>query len=67
MTEFFICILIMVIVETYQDYLGYLKDEYRDTGFVIWFRITLWSIIIYLFYRVIFYLLDLGIKYVLSL
>lgn len=68
MTEFFICLLIMVIVEIYQDYLGLLRDEkegetfkYRDTGFVLWFRITLWSVIIYFFYRVLFYFLDLGI------
>lgn len=68
MTEFFICLLIMVIVEIYQDYLGLLRDEkegetfkYRDTGFVLWFRITLLSVIIYFFYRVLFYFLDLGI------
>ena len=68
MTEFFICVLIMVIVEIYQDYLGLLRDEkegetfkHRDTGFVLWFRITLWSVIIYIFYRVLYYFLDLGL------
>ena len=62
MTEFFICVLIMVIVEIYQDYLGLLRDEkegetfkHRDTGFILWFRITLWSVIIYIFYRVLYY------------
>ena len=61
MIEYFICILIMVIIQLYEDYMSYLTDGPRDTLLVLWVRITLWSILLYIFYRSVFYFVELGI------
>ena len=71
MTEYFICILVMAVVAVYKDYLWHLRDEKNpNDGFVfghnpredweiyLWFRITFWSAVAYVFYRILFFFIN---------
>ena len=74
MTEYFICILVMAAVAIYKDYQWFRREEKEPRGGVLWgdpradweiylwFRITFWSAVIYVFYRILFYIIN----YVLS-
>lgn len=70
MTEYFICILAITVVAVYKDYLWHLRDDKNpNDGFMgfktrddweiyLWFRITLWSAVSYVSYRILFFFIN---------
>ena len=69
MTEYFICVLIAVIIETADAVVArFMKSSDINAGHPLVFlgRVTLWSAVLYVYFRTVFYYLDLGIDIVLA-